>query len=158
MTRTPTLRAAIVVAVSGLLLTTSPGCVQRYLDFTSEPSGAFVFLDGRPVGRTPVRVEFHHYGVHEVILRHPGLAPSHEPGAAAEGTDYRAHRETIEISAPWFQIFPIDLITEHLWPGGLVDRHPFHYRLTPYDPAEGQEAFEDAAREAGLYGAGDPAP
>lgn len=157
MTRTPTLRAAIAVAAGGLLLTSSLGCVQRYLDFTSEPSGAYVFLDGRSVGRTPVRVEFHHYGVHEVLMRHPGEAP----GGGNPGVEYRTHREIVDISAPWFQIFPIDLITEHLWPGGLVDRHPIHHRFTPHDPVEGREAFEHAAREAGLYGdsrQGDPAP
>lgn len=137
-----------------LLLLTNSGCVQRHIDVTSDPSGAFVFLDGQLIGRTPVRVDFHHYGTRELILRHPGIdaLPTSNDERSPE---FRTVREEVEIEIPWFQHFPLDLVTEHFWPVQLVDTHRFHYRLDRYDPADSAAEFEAAAREAGLF---DPAP
>ncbi len=71
-TLTPTLTLTRVLLLAALLL---PGCVQRTIHITSEPSGALVWVNDREVGRTPVDVDFVHYGTYDVRL----VKPQHEP-------------------------------------------------------------------------------
>jgi hypothetical protein len=48
------------------------GCVERKILIQSDPPGALVRMDGRPLGKTPVEVDFTWYGTHEVIVDLPG--------------------------------------------------------------------------------------
>lgn len=113
------------------------GCVERWLFIQSEPAGAEVFLDGAPVGTTPVKVAFDHYGTREILLRRDDHASV-------------ARLETIE--APWYQWFPIDLVTEHLWPGTIRDVHEIRFDLDQTDP----DALRESLRE--LHGSADGRP
>jgi len=51
------------------------GCVDRRIVITSDPSGADVFLNDSPVGRTPVEVNFTYFGTYDVRLRKDGYEP-----------------------------------------------------------------------------------
>lgn len=51
------------------------GCVERTITITSEPAGALVYLNDREIGRTPVDVEFVHYGTYDVRLVKDGYEP-----------------------------------------------------------------------------------
>lgn len=110
--------AAIILPVSLL-----GGCVERLLQVRSDPPGAEVRIDGTPVGQTPVDVEFHWYGGREITLRKPG---------------FRTVRRTIDVSAPWWQVFPFDLFTDLLLPFRIHDIRRLHFILqaeedVPYD-------------------------
>jgi hypothetical protein len=104
-----------------LFILASAGCVEREFYIRSEPPGALVFLDGAPRGTTPLKVSFQHYGEREVELR---LA------------SHRVLREKIEISPPWYQIFPLDFFCEVLIPYDWVDVHEFEGRLEPVGPED----------------------
>lgn len=78
---------------------------------TSDPPGAEVFLDGEPMGTTPLKVEFFHYGTRRVLYRMDGFGT----------TSLR-----VELEAPWYARFPVDLVTEVLLPIGWEDHHTVH--------------------------------
>lgn len=115
-----------LIAVT-LLLATTPGCVTRKLFLRSEPSGARVLLDGRPVGTTPYVEEFQSYGVRRLELRLEG----HE----------RLVTE-IDVWRPWWQYLPFALITDVLWPFAIHDERSFEFAMTPLDGHE--STWEDA--------------
>ena len=51
------------------------GCIRRTLSITSTPSDALVWVNHREVGRTPVVVEFTHYGTYDVRVEREGMEP-----------------------------------------------------------------------------------
>jgi hypothetical protein len=51
------------------------GCVRRTLEITTEPSGALIWVNGREVGRTPVSVDFTHYGTYDLMIQKKGWEP-----------------------------------------------------------------------------------
>ncbi|MCX7703158.1 MAG: PEGA domain-containing protein, partial [Planctomycetota bacterium] len=58
--------------VALFLLPLLGGCVLREFLIQSEPAGAEVFLDGRYIGKTPLKQSFDFYGTHRVVLRKNG--------------------------------------------------------------------------------------
>lgn len=62
---------ALCLAVALLL----PGCVRRTIEITSSPEGALVWVNGREVGRTPVTVDFMHYGTYDLMIKKRGWEP-----------------------------------------------------------------------------------
>jgi len=119
MLRLPFLLAAL------LALT---GCVRRTILITSDPSGALVYLNDREVGRTPVDVDFVHYGTYDVRLVKDGCEPLLTSGDA---------------SAPLWDTPGPDLIAE-LIPAELHSRIQWHYVLEP--AREDRDALLDRAR------------
>src|SRR5262245_27372858 len=101
--------STIILLLAAALL---PGCVERYLLIKTDPPGARVLVDLEEQKQlTPARIEFEHYGSREIILRK-------DP---AEGQpEYESFREMVELRAPWYQWFPIDLFFEHIWPFTIV--------------------------------------
>ncbi len=136
----------------GLLLgvLAGPGCrARRTLAVTSDPSGARILLDDRVIGETPMRHEFQHYGVRRICLSKDG---------------YRTRTEFIELKAPWYGRFPIDIVTEVFIPIGWRDRRTVHISLP-----EGEEEFSipgiqsvveraRVLRNAGMAGPGELPP
>ena len=100
--------ACLVACAAGGL----SGCVERKLLVRVDPPGAVVYLDGRFEGPTDaegeLEVPFDFYGTRTLVLRHPGHAPL---------------ETTVELSPPWWQLFPLDLFTDVLWPGTIEDTH-----------------------------------
>jgi hypothetical protein len=94
------------VLALGLLLAT--GCATRTLTIETDPPGAEVILDRRPVGRSPVTVDVPYGGGHEVILLHADRAA---------GVVYRPmilHHDSTSWS---FDVFPLDAVHELLGTG-----------------------------------------
>jgi len=102
------------------LLALGSCAVERTLRVTSDPEGATVRIDDEIVGRTPVRVPFDHYGKRRVTLYRDG---------------YLTHSERVDLRAPWFGVFPVDLVSEVLLPFGWKDRRRFHVTLVPGEEA-----------------------
>ena len=124
-----------------LVAALTPGCVTRKMFIKSDPPGARVMLDGEVVGTTPYEAEFVFYGTRRIDLELDG---------------YQWLRSTVEVAQPWWQTFPVDIVTDLLWPGNIRDEQHFHYTLLPRSGEGG--TFEDAqaayerlrARFAGL--------
>jgi hypothetical protein len=121
--------AALLLA----LLFVAPGCVTRKLFLRSEPPGAEVVLDGKVVGTTPYEETFLSYGVRRLELRLPG---------------FQREIQSLDVERPWWQYFPMSLVTDVLWPFRIEDDHHFVVALHPYEALGGREEAEAAALEA----------
>jgi len=119
---------------------------ERHLVFETDPPGAQVRIDEKLVGVTPLDLRFDDYGDRRVTLYRAG---------------YRSHSTVLEVGAPWYSYFPLDLISEVLLPFGWEDIHRLQVEL---EPQEGTVAAPDldavlrraeALRRAGPEG---PAP
>lgn len=82
----------------------------------SSPPGALVFIDGQEIGRTPVATQFTYYGTRNIRLVKDGF-------------------ETISVNqrfpAPWYQVPPLDFVSENLVPQELRDEHVVSFELSP---------------------------
>ena len=113
-----------------------PGCVRRTITITSDPPGALVWLNDREVGRTPLDVDFLHYGDYDVRLVADGYEPLTTSGLA---------------KPPWWDNVPLDLGAE-LLPTRLEHHVTWHYELDPLDEdvaalRERAEAMRAATQE-----------
>ncbi|MFT5291185.1 MAG: hypothetical protein ACI8PQ_001234 [Planctomycetota bacterium] len=129
---------------------TGPGCrARRTLAVTSDPGEARILLDDRVIGETPKRHEFQHYGVRRICLSKDG---------------HRTRTEFIDLKAPWYGRFPMDILTEVFIPIGWRDRRTVHINLP-----EGEEEFSipgiqsvveraRVLRNAGMAGPGELPP
>ena len=118
---------AIAVALAALVVLS--GCVRRTITITTEPPGTLVWLNDREVGRTPVEVDFKHYGTYDVRLEHRGYEPMMTYGRA---------------DPPWWDHVVLDLIAE-LTPADIESRIEWHYVMEPLD--DDREALVNRARE-----------
>ena len=121
------MRSLALAAVGCLVVST--GCVRRTITITSTPPGALVWLNDREVGRTPVDVDFTHYGTYDVRLVHDGYEPLLTVGKA---------------SPPWWDNVGPDFVAE-LIPAEVNARVDWHYDLEPLN--DDPEALVDRARE-----------
>ncbi|MAT68800.1 MAG: hypothetical protein CMJ58_04685 [Planctomycetaceae bacterium] len=103
------------MAVAVLLLV-SPGCVRRRLLVRSNPPGATVYVDNQPIGVTPCAVTFTYYGTREIRLVKPG---------------YETYTVNQPIPAPWYEIPPLDFVSENVVPNEIQDYRTVTYPLTP---------------------------
>lgn len=104
------------------------GCVERTITITSEPAGALVYLNDREIGRTPVDVEFVHYGEYDVRLVLDGYEPQLTSGDA--------NAPVWDLPGPDFvaEVLPLHFTSELNW----------HYVLEPVQ--DEPEALVDRAR------------
>ena len=145
--RKPHWAIAWAFVVAGVALST--GCVRRTMSITSDPSGALVHLNGREIGRTPLEIDFVHYGTYDVVLEKDGYEPLMTSGKA---------------DAPLWDYPPIDLGAE-LIPANLRTQVAWHFVLEPRndDPAglverarEVRDRLESAPHPATLPAATQP--
>lgn len=99
-----------------LCMLSSVGCVRRRLTVQSTPPGASVFVDNQPIGTTPCSVDFTYYGTREIRLVKSGF-------------------ETLSVNqpipTPWYQIPPLDFISDNLWPVPIRDNRTVAFNLEP---------------------------
>lgn len=114
------------------------GCVERKILIRSEPPGGVALLDNRIVGHTPVTVPFTFYGARKVEVRWDPFLVDVPRFEAAEETRY--------LNPPWYQIFPIDFIFEHLWPFTLEDERVFTFKLKRLPEPDPETAEEREAQ------------
>lgn len=106
-------RRAAILAVSSFIMT---GCVERRMTIRSDPPNALVVLDGQEIGHTPVSTSFVYYGEREIKLVKDG---------------YETKTVKQKIATPWYQVFPIDFISEALVPARIRDERNYVYSLEP---------------------------
>jgi hypothetical protein len=134
-------RAAVRPVVLGLLAAAclSSGCVYRRVIVRSDPPGARVILDGQEVGYTPTGIPFTYYGTRRLTLVKPG---------------FETHTELVTIPAPWYQLFPIDFVSDNFLPGHVADRHDINRQLSPQSvvPLDQLQQRADALRSEAKMG------
>lgn len=110
LTTTPRMLLVATLACAAL------GCrAQRELIITSEPPGADIRLDGSLIGqKTPAHVPFKDYGVRRITLYREG---------------YITYSEAFDVRAPWYALFPVDFLSEIVFPVGWHDRHKLRVKL-----------------------------
>ena len=92
------------------------GCVERILAIQSDPPGAAAYLDGEKVGTTPCEVSYTWYGTRVLVLELRG---------------FNLVRQEIVLDPPWWQIIPLDFVTDLLIPMTIRDRMSVTYTLDP---------------------------
>ena len=110
-------RSLAAVSVLGILvLTAFAGCVQRRLIVKTQPEGAAVIVDRKPVGYSPVSVPFTYYGTREVQIEKDG---------------YKPIRVQERIDPKWFNRFPVSFFSENFSPREIRDQRILDFQLQP---------------------------
>lgn len=122
-------RSSLAVGLLVLTVCSLSGCVSRRLTIRSDPPGALVEVDGRRIGYTPASLDFTYYATREITLSKVGF-----------------EKLTVQqpVPAPWYQIPPLDFISDNFLPVQVTNRHDFTYRLTP-QRLVGEEELLDRA-------------
>jgi len=107
---------ALVLAGLALLALCPAGCVRRRMTIRTDPPGAVVKVDHHEIGRTPVSAPFVYYGTRQVQLVKDG---------------YETLTVQQPIGLPWYQIPPLDFITENLLPWEIRDEREFQFAMQP---------------------------
>ncbi|MGE4619680.1 MAG: PEGA domain-containing protein [Planctomycetota bacterium] len=141
--RSPQFRPGILPLWILSLLLLCCGCVERTLVIRTEPVGAKVFIDGIDAGTSPIRVPFDFYGTRDLLVRMEEDEKRGERSLAPE-------RRIVKLTPPWFQRFPLDFISEILWPGTLEVVHEEVFVLKPQDLDALSESFRSTARKFGV--------
>jgi hypothetical protein len=122
------------------------GCVQRRMTIRSNPPGALVYVDDYQIGTTPVSTDFIYYGTRKIRL-------------VKDGYETLTVRQPFPI--PWYEIFPLDFVTENLWPWEIRDERIVDLAMsnTVAIPPESVVARAEQARlAAGSLPAPPPVP
>ncbi len=93
-----------------------PGCVRRRLMVRSNPPGAMVYVDNQPIGSTPCSTDFVYYGTREIRLVKPG---------------YETLTVNQPIPAPWYELPPLDFVSENMIPRKIQDYRTVSYNMAP---------------------------
>lgn len=114
------------------------GCVERRLTILTDPPEASVWLNDEEIGRTPVSVGFNWYGDYKIRIEKEG---------------YEILNTHQEMKRPLEDYFPLDFLTEVLWPGTIRRDLTWSFTLQPaVNPAPEQilqqaDALQQKARE-----------
>jgi hypothetical protein len=115
--------ATLAVAAAAL-----GGCVEREMKITTEPAGALVYVSDREVGRTPLALPFTWYGDYDIQI-------------SLEG--YTSIRTNAEISPPWYEVPPLDLLS-HMAPWTYRDQRYLHYKLEKQEQLTDEQLIKQA--------------
>lgn len=107
----------LLLVVAALIVVVLPaGCVRRRLNVRSNPPGAVVFVDNQQIGTTPCSFDFTYYGTREIRLVKAGF-------------------ETLTVNqpipTPWYQIPPVDFVSDNLLPNEILDHRTVAFNLEP---------------------------
>ena len=128
----PVKRSVVVSLLLSLLILSQTGCMSRRITVRTQPPGALVEMNGERLGLSPVSKNFTYYGDNEFKVSLPGY-------------------ETMVIQqptkAPWYQIPPLDFISDNFLPFRVRDHRDYTYTLSPRNPL--QELDEQGLRNRG---------
>ena len=126
---------AMGIAILTLVMVAGSGCVQRRMTIRSNPPGALVYVDDYQIGTTPVSTDFVYYGTRKIRL-------------VKDGFETLTVRQPIPV--PWYEVFPLDFVSENLWPWEIRDERVVDLAMAPAEsqPAELVVARAQTARLA----------
>ncbi|HPP54394.1 MAG TPA: PEGA domain-containing protein, partial [Thermoguttaceae bacterium] len=105
--------------------------MQRRLTIRTDPPGAMAYVDGYPIGTTPISTDFTYYGAREIRLVKDG----YETVVAKQ-----------RFWPPWYEIPPLDFVSENLVPGELRDQRTLEFRLQPQRITPPEQLVDRAER------------
>jgi len=110
----------------------------------SNPSGAMVYVDNQPIGTTPCATDFTYYGTREIRLVKAG---------------YETLTVNQPLPAPWYEIPPLDFVSENVVPNKIQDYRTVSFNMMPQVivPTEQLIARGEQLRQSTLQGAVLPA-
>lgn len=119
--------------------------MHRRMTIRSNPPGAFVYVDNQQVGTTPVSAEFLTYGTRKVQLIKGG---------------YETLTVERNIQAPWYQIPPLDLISDNFWPWEIRDERVLDFQMVPTQVVPAGQVLQraEALRQGARVGYVAPLP
>ena len=109
-------RVFLLAAAAAAAVLSSPGCVQRRMTIRSNPPGALVYVDDYPLGSTPVSHDFVYYGTRKIRL-------------VKDGYETLTVRQPFPV--PWYEIFPLDFVTENIIPWEVRDERVVDLAMPP---------------------------
>ena len=136
-------RRAVLLSLA-IWAATLTGCVERRFVVNTDPPGALVVRNGRPIGFAPADDHFVYYGTYHFTLIKDG---------------YATLQVNQKITRPWYEYFPIEILSEIFWPFRIEDVRHFNYRLEPLPACQPEELLNHAnvLRERGkTLGPGGP--
>lgn len=95
----------------------------------TNPPGASVFVDKQYIGISPVSTDFIYYGTREVEVVLAG---------------YRTEKVLRKIAPPWYEIPPLDFVSESVWPGEIRDQRIIDITMIPEQVISGEELQSSA--------------
>lgn len=90
----------------------------------TNPPGALLYVDDYEVGTTPVSVNVTYYGTRKIRLVKDG---------------YETLTVMQRVPAPWYQIPPLDLVSDNFVPGQIRDQRTLDFQLKPQAVTSGAE-------------------
>jgi PEGA domain len=110
--------------ILALALVANSGCLRRRMTVRTNPAGAQVYVDRQLIGTSPASTSFLYYGTRHIEV-------------VADG--YRTEKVLRKLSPPWYQLPPLDFITETLWPGEIRDERIIDITMVPEQPVASEE-------------------
>ena len=107
---------AVTIWLLCCVICAETGCVRRRIFVRSDPPGALLYVNKKPVGHTPITLSFTHYGEMEFMLSKDG---------------YETLREIRRIRAPWYQWPGVDFFSEVVWPQKITDLKQLDFKMDP---------------------------
>ncbi|MEI7782521.1 MAG: PEGA domain-containing protein, partial [Planctomycetota bacterium] len=138
----PTRRVVFHSLLGLAVLAAGSGCVQRRMTIRSNPPGALVYVDDYQIGTTPVSTDFVYYGTRKIRL-------------VKDGFETLTVRQPFPL--PWYEIFPIDFVSENLWPGEIRDERVVDLAMMPASTTPPEEVVA-RAEQSRLAAGSLPAP
>jgi hypothetical protein len=108
---------------AAIVCLTMSGCVRRRLTVRTNPPGALISVDNQIIGTSPAATSFTYYGTREIRVERDG---------------FRTETIARKLNPPWYEIPPLDFITETLWPLEIRDERVIDIEMVPkqIDPIE----------------------
>ena len=119
------------------------GCVRRRMTIRTNPPGARVFVDDYEIGTTPISHNFVYYGKRKIRLVKDG---------------YETLTVMQSVPTPWYEIPPLDFVSENLVPVEICDQRTFNYQLTPQMVVPPEQLIGRAEQLRGQVRAAGPPP
>ncbi len=116
LTRQSAMKYRIALLVLLCVCQLSTGCVRRRMTVQTSPPGATVYVDDQEIGTTPVSTSFIYYGTRKIQVVKDGYE-----------TETVLHR----MKAPWYQIPPLDFVSENLVPREIRDDRIVQIEMQP---------------------------
>ncbi|MGN6546525.1 MAG: PEGA domain-containing protein [Aureliella sp.] len=100
------------------------GCVRRRLTVRTNPPGAMVYVDRQFIGPSPASTSVTYYGTRHIEV---------------VGDGYRTEKILRTFNPPWYQIPPLDFISETLWPWEIRDQRVVDITMVADQPVPSEE-------------------
>jgi hypothetical protein len=108
------------------------GCVERRMTVISDPPGAQVYVNNRPIGNSPAYLpsqRFIYYGNYDILL----IKEGYEPLLVKQA-----------VPPPWYEWPGVDFFSENLVPWNIKDERIFPYQLQPHRIVTPEDVLHNA--------------